>query len=288
VRFFNERIQNPDDLNSNVVLVTLDGKEIFLDPGVPFVPFGLLPWNETAVKGLRLDKDGGSWIEMPLTATVESRVERKCNLKLATDGTVEGKLTVTFTGQEALWRRKEERNEDDTGRKQFLEDEIKAAIPSGSVVELTNRPDWKSASPALVAEFDLRVPNWASTAGQRTLMPVGLFGGQEKRTFQHQTRVHPLYFAFRHKSEDDVSIELPANRQVSSSPQPVRENRQILDYRSSSEVENDSLRLKRELTVSTLFVEAKHYAIVQSFFEVVRSGDEEQIILTPVKKMAAQ
>ena len=288
VRFFNYRTQNPAELNSNVVLVTLNGKEMFLDPGTAFAPFGLLPWSETAVKGRRLDKDGGTWVETPLTETAESRVERKGNLKLATNGTLEGKITVTFTGHEALWRRHEERNEDEAARKQFLEDEIKADIPSGVVVELANRPDWNSASPTLVAEFDLKIPGWASIAGQRAVMPVGLFGGQDKRSFLHQTRAHPLYFGFRHQSADDITIELPTNWQVNSSPQPVRENRKVLDYASSSESKNGSLHLNRQLTVATLLVETQHYGAMQNFFEIVRTGDEEQIILTPVKKMAAQ
>jgi hypothetical protein len=288
VRFFDYRIQNPAELNSNVVLATLNGKQMFLDPGTAFAPFGLLPWSETAVRGLRLDKDGGTWIQTPLAETAESRVERRGNLKLATNGTLEGKMTVTFTGQEALWRRHEERDEDDAGRKQFLEDEIKADIPSGIVVELTNRPDWNSASPTLVAEYDLKIPGWASIAGQRAVMPVGLFGGRDKWIFQHQTREHPLYFDFRHQSADEVTIELPPNWQVNSSPQPTRENRKVLDYASSSEVKNGSLHLKRELTVATLLVEARDYGTVQNFFEIVRTGDEQQIILTPVKKMAAQ
>jgi hypothetical protein len=287
-RFFDYRIQNPADLNSNVVLVTLNGKQMFLDPGTAFAPFGLLPWSETAVKGRRLDKDGGTWVQTPPTEAEESRVERKGNLKLAANGTLEGKMTVTFTGQEALWRRHEERNEDDAGRKQFLEDEIKADIPSGIVVELANRPDWNSASPTLVAEYDLKIPGWASIAGQRAVMPVGLFGGQDKRTFQHQTREHPLYFAFRHQSADDVVIELPPNWQVSSSPQPTRENGKVLNYASSSEVDNGSLHLKRELTVAALLVETKYYGAMQNFFEIVRTGDEGQIVLTPVKKVAAQ
>jgi hypothetical protein len=288
VRFFDYRIENPAELNSNVVLVTLDGKEMFLDPGTPFAPFGLLPWSETAVRGRRLDKDGGTWVETPLTPAAESRVERKGTLKLATSGTLEGRMTVTFTGQEAMWRRDEERNEDDTARKQFLEDEIKADIPSGIVVELANQPDWRSASPTLVAEYDLKIPGWASIAGQRALMPVGLFGGQEKRSFQHQTRTHPIYFIFRRQSADDVTIELPANWQVHSSPQPVREIGKVLDYASSSEFKNGSLHLNRELTVATLMVQAQYYSALQNFFQTVRTGDEAQIILTPVKKMAAQ
>ena len=93
-------------------------------------------------------------------------------------------------------------------------------FPAASDVELSNRPDWNSASPTLVAEYDLKVPGWAAVAGQRAVMPVGLFGAQEKRTFQHHDASASALLRFPHQSADDVAIELPPNWQVSSSPKP--------------------------------------------------------------------
>ena len=136
---------NPNDLNSNIVVVTLDGKDLFLDPGTALVPFGTLPWWETEVSGLRITKDGGEWVTTPRSEP-KNRARSESLLKLTSSGTLEGKLTVTYTGQEAWWRRLEEHDEDDADRKQFLEEQIKADIPSGSEVELVNRPDWDSAS----------------------------------------------------------------------------------------------------------------------------------------------
>jgi hypothetical protein len=85
-----------------------------------------------------------------------------------------------------------------------------------------------------------------------------------------------------------VTIELPVNWQVSTSPPFLRENRKVLDYASSSEFKNGSLHLNPNLSVATLLVEAKYYGTMQSFFEIVRTGDEQQVILSPLKKMAAQ
>jgi len=110
--FFNPQLMNPNQLNGDVVLVKLNGKEVYCDPATAFAPFGLLPWPETAVKGLRLDKEGGSWVTTTLPPSSDSRIERKADLKLTETGSLEGKLTVTFSGLEALWRRIEERNED--------------------------------------------------------------------------------------------------------------------------------------------------------------------------------
>jgi hypothetical protein len=288
VHFFNANVMNPYDLNSNVVVVTLDGKELYLDPGTPLVPFGALPWSETGVPGLRLAKDGGTWINIPLSHSKDSRTERNARFKLTSSGTLEGRVTVTYTGQEALWRRLEERNEDDADRKQFLEDQIKSDIPSGAEVELSNRPDWDSASQALVAEYTLKLQGWAAAAGQRSLLPIGLFGAQEKRAFQHAARIHPLYFNFPHQSEDRVSIELPANWQVSSVPKPRSVDRASLVYSASTEGKNGSLLLNRTLTVDAMLVSTKYYPTVQDFFQAVRAGDEEQVILLAAKNAAGR
>ena len=102
--FFNPYLMNARDLNTCVVHVNLGDKSVYLDPGVPFMPFGYLPWSETAVKGLRLNADGGQWVNTTVPASAESRVERKAAMKLES-GTLEGKVTVTYTGLEASWRR---------------------------------------------------------------------------------------------------------------------------------------------------------------------------------------
>ena len=60
---FQPKAMNARQLNSNVVMLKLDGKPVYCDPGSALAPYGLLPWGETGVVGLKLDKDGGSWVE---------------------------------------------------------------------------------------------------------------------------------------------------------------------------------------------------------------------------------
>src|SRR5207248_312048 len=143
-------------LNSSIVMVSLGDKDVYLEPGIPCTPFEMLPWYETAVRALKLDKEGGRWVNTPLPAPAASRIERKAQLKMDANGTLSGKLTIRYSGLEAAWRRLEERNEDDTDRKQFLEDQLKQTVPSGIKVTLTNTPDWAGDDEPLVAEYDLQ------------------------------------------------------------------------------------------------------------------------------------
>ncbi len=277
--FFNPKSEQSGKLDTVIVLVKLNGKDLYLAPGSPFTPFGLLPWAETGIQGLRLDKDGGTWIRTPLPLSSESQIQRTTKLKLSETGDLEGKLTVTYTGLEAMNRRLEERNEDDVARKKHLEDSLKQQIPGTAELELTNTPDWAGTDTPLVAELNLKISGWASSAGKRTLLPVGFFSAHEKHIFEHANRTHPIYFEYPYQKADDVTIELPTGLQVSSMPLPQDKDGHIVAYDLKIEGNKDTVHLTRKLTINFLLLEQKYYPSLRTFFESVRSGDEQQIVL---------
>jgi hypothetical protein len=280
--FFQRNNMRSRDLNTYVAVVKLNGKDTYFDPGSAFTPYGLLPWPETGTTGLKLDKDGGTWVQTPNPESSASRIERKADLKMTNEGSLEGKLTVTFTGLEALWRRVEERNEDEAHHKKSLEDYVKETIPATIEVELINKPEWNSSAPSMAAEYSLKVPGWVAGAGKRALFPVGLFSGPEKHMYEHSTRVHPLYFRFLFEKTDDVRIELPLGWQVSSIPQVQNNDAKVVAY--SLKVENDkgSLHLERHLRCNLTFLEQKYYGALRNFYQSVRNGDDQQIVLQPL------
>ncbi|HKI00103.1 MAG TPA: DUF3857 domain-containing protein [Candidatus Sulfotelmatobacter sp.] len=279
--FFNSKLMLGGRLDANVALVKLNGKDLYFDPGGAFTPFGMLEWSETGVQGLRLDKDGGSWIQTTLPNSSESQIHREAKLKLSDTGDLEGELTVTYTGLEAMYRRREERHEDETARKKFLEDSLKEQIPAAAELELTNKPDWSGSEEPLVAVLNLKIPGWASSAGKRAMLPVGFFTAHEKRIFQHANRVHPIYFEYPYEKLDDVTVELPPGWQVSSVPPPQTQDAKLIVYNLKVENSGGKVRVVRKLNLDILFLPADKYPALQNFFQLVRTGDEEQILLQP-------
>ncbi len=279
--FFSPKSMEPGKLNSNVVLVKLNGKDLYFDPGAEFTPFGLLEWPETGVVGLRLDKDGGAWIQTTLPAASESRMERKADLKLTDTGDLEGKLTVTYTGLEAMYHRLDVRHADDVARKKFLEDHLQFQVPAAIEAELVNQPDWSGSETPLVAEFDLKIPGWAANAGKRIVLPAAIFTEVEKHIFEHANRVHAIYFEYPYEKLDDITIELPSGWSVSSVPPAKAQDGHVVVYSMKVENGKDTLHLTRQLTVDFLLLEPKYYGALRNFFQAVRTGDEEQIVLQP-------
>lgn len=151
----------------------------------------------------------------------------------------------------------------------------------GAEIELVNKPDWASSAPTLAAEFALKVPGWVSAAGRRELLPVGLFGAAEKHVCERTVRVHPLYYQYKFQKVDDIRIELPAGWQVSSLPQAVTRDVILATYNSKVENEKGTLHLERLLKSELISLGQEHYEMLRGFYQTVRNGDEQQVVLQP-------
>lgn len=282
--FFTPKTMERWKLNTAVVLVKLDGKDLYFDPGAEFNSFGMLTWSETGVPGLRLDRDGGTWIKTTLPDASASHVEHLAHFKLTDNGDLEGKVTVTYTGLEAMYHRQDVRNADDVTRKKFLEDRIRGQIPGVAQAELISKPDWSSSDTPLTADFNVKVTGWASLAGKRTIMPAGVFSAGEKRTFEHENRVYPIYHHYPYEKDDDVTIELPEGLQASSVPAPQTRDGHVMYYRLTAENNKTTVHLTRQLKVNFMYLEAKYYPALRDFYQFVRTGDEEQVLLETAAK----
>ena len=279
--FFNSDNLNSRLLSYRIVQVKLDGKDLYLDPGCAFLPFGTLDWPETTVNGLRVDKDAGTWIQTPIAPSSESRLVRKAALKLDAQGNISGKVTVTYTGLVCLRRRQAEMHEDDAHRKTYLEQNVQTWIPVGSDVDLASKPDWSSSSREMVAEFDVKIPGWASAAGRKALMPVGVFGNAEKHMFEHAERTSQIYFSFPYQLADDVTIQLPPGWKVTTVPNAEKQDLGAFAFESSVENKNDAVHLTRSISVNNVYLDVKNYPTIRAFYQYVKSSDEQQIIVQP-------
>lgn len=285
--FFNPKTMQSEKLDNNVVLVKLNGKDLYLDPGVVFTPFGLLTWSETGVAGLRLDADGGTWIRTTIPEPSQSRVERVGKLKLSDTNDLEGKLTVTYTGLNAMYHRMERRNSDEVERKKALEELVTSQIGVPAEAELTNKPDWASSETPLVAEFNLKIPNWASNAGKRIVLPAAIFTAGEKGVFEHANRVHFIYFDYAYEKTDDLTVELPPGWQVSSVPAPKNQDEKVVAYNLKVEQSPGAVRLTRKFTVDALLADPKYYTTFRNFFQAVRTSDGMQLVVQPAEAQSS-
>ncbi|MBI3663347.1 MAG: DUF3857 and transglutaminase domain-containing protein [Acidobacteria bacterium] len=277
--FFDSNLPDARHLNTNVVEVLLGSKKLYLDPAAAFCPFGMLPWPETGVEGLRLDGTGGKMVKSPSPNSKDALTERRATLRLEPDGALKGRVEVTFEGHEALRRRLATQDDDEMARRKNLEDECSAWLPAGATVKLESVTGWNSSEAPLKAEFSLEIPGYAMVTGRRLLVPAAVFDAYGKHPFQHGKRRHAVYFSHPWQSLDDLTLELPTGYRVESVPAPRRGQFSYGSYEIIRESKESKLRVRRRLVIEGYFIPLENYGPLKNFFDTVRTGDEEQVVL---------
>src|SRR5208337_5483591 len=95
----------------------------------------------------------------------------------------------------------------------------------------------------------------------------------------NSNRTYPIYFEFLAQKLDDVTIELPAGWQISSLPNPQNQDLHVVGHAFSAENNKGTLHLTRKFDINILMMDVKYYGPMQSFFQIVRTGDEQQVVL---------
>jgi Domain of Unknown Function with PDB structure (DUF3857) len=279
--FFNKARMQASEMGFTAVGVKTSNGELLLDPGGYLAPFGFLPWEETGVPALKLDKQDGTWFQTKLGSSETTQIRRQADLRLSADGSLEGKLTVVYSGQQAFAKRIDQMRADEAGRKAALEDEVKSYIPVTSQVELINQPDWTSAVPTLTAEFDIKVPGWAVMGAKHCTIAAGLFGNSEKGLFEHADRTNAIYFEYPYGLIDEIKISLPEGWKVEALPKPTTVDLKAAKFTFGSQGSETAIVLKRELRIEFVLMDRKFYPTVRSFFQTVQSEDGQQLTLQP-------
>jgi hypothetical protein len=278
-KVFEKNLPDSRQLDSDVADIQVNGKEVYLDPGTKFCPYGFTRWIKTSTEALKLDKRSGGFIRIPAAPQDKAVIYRTANMALSEDGSAKGDVTVNYTGGEALERRLDAFVTDEAGRKKNLEDELKTWLPNGATVRMTGAEGWEATNESLVAHFTVEITSYASAAGKRLLLPSYLFQAKQKDAFKSAERKFPIYFPYAFAEVDTITIKVPAGRSLEGAPPQQQAGLPYALYSNTSEFDGTQLVTKRELRVNGIWFPQKDYAQLKDFFNKVQSGDEQQAVL---------
>ena len=276
---FTPETQDSSELRSDIVWVKAGGKEYYLDAGEKYTPFGALPWFETNTQGLRLSGHGGDMITVPLAVSSGATIVRHADLTLNADGSASGKITVDFTGEDGAYRRREGLEEDETGRKKTIEDEIKSWLSSGTTFELADITNWDQSDQPLHAEGTVKLAVFATAAGRKLLVPADPFFTRQVRQFERQTRTNNIYFDYPYEETDDVKFHAPAGYAVQAAPKAQKLDQGAALYEIAATQQPDGIDVTRHLVVNGVLFAKDAYPVFRSFFNTVKANDQSAFVL---------
>jgi hypothetical protein len=290
---FDFDLLDPSQLESMIVWVKAGGTDYFLDPATLFCPFDLLPWPESATKGIVVtdrpyninipanrssNPEPHVLINTPPPTKDKAMMERAAELAIGPDGGIEGSLNITFWGQEALARRLAARSLNEEARKKSLEDEVKGWLTATTTAELQGQVNWEESERPLHAMLRLKIPEFASVTGRRILFHAGFFA-KELRYFETGTRNHDIYFPYPFQKRDDITWKLPPGYNVMNLPAKMELNTQFGMYSLNIHGEDGRIRSNRLFTSVSLHVPVANYWALRAYFNQARQTDQGQIVL---------
>ncbi|HLH09077.1 MAG TPA: DUF3857 domain-containing protein [Terriglobales bacterium] len=277
-RIFDKGYLSHNQFDAQLAIVQLDGKDVYLDPGSKFAPYGLVNWRYTSSGGMRQSANGVQFGESPAPSYMQAITKRLVRLALKDDGSAEGTLAVMFAGQEAIIRREDGSRTDEEGRKKMLEDEARSWLPGNAQVTLTKAPKWDDIESPLIAEFKISTP-MAVSAGHRWMIPVDILQVNETAMFPHAERVNHVFLNYPFRHIDDIGITIPANMSVETLPKSEDVKLAYAVCHTERSQQGQQIISKRDLAVADMAIPVTEYKQLKTFFDKVKSVDDEQAVL---------
>ena len=268
-----------EQLTDDLVWVHAGSQDYYLDPAARYFPFGLLPWYETEVRGIRVDKHGATMANTPDPASPDATIVRKGDLEIKNDGSIGGTVQVDFTGLRAAVAREDERKEDETGRIKYFEDQIQSWLPVGSVFRIAKIENWENTEQPVHVEGTLSMPSFGSGATQRMLMPLEVFQPSQMGDFAAEKRVNSVYFHYPYEEIDDINFHMPLGYKVQSLPAEGKVNAGPISYDISAVAQTDIVEVKRHLVIGSVLFTKDNYPILRQIFGIVRTDDNSRMVL---------
>jgi len=286
-----------DQLNDDVAIVNVGGKDQFFDPGQPFCPFGDLAWKHTMTQGLRQTENGAETATTPAASYKQSRTDRVAALTLDDHGIATGTVTLTFLGSPALqWRQRYLLGDAESLNHEF-ENTLQQMMPGGMEIKVKAMQNVDDYEKPLIVNFDVKGAI-ASSAGKRVLVPADIFVSSAKPTFSHEKREQAVYFPYASTTLDLVRVTFPAGYTIESAPPSENIPYKYKDKATGHDMTSAAYELKTEQTPNSVLIRrtvlmgdilftTDQYPGLYSFFSKFEARDHEPTVLKPAAQTAS-
>jgi hypothetical protein len=279
LEIFDPNYLDLDQLDDLLVVLHVDGKDIYLDPGQKLCPFGQLAWNHTLAGGL--EQNAKAPVYTPPNRTMDSITAHSADLTIDTLGGVTGTVKIMMNGPRALhWRQLGLTNDPEEVKRQFGES-LHELLPQGVAGELASMQGLDISTGYLSAT--VKVTGQLGTAtGKRLMLPGFFFStGAHAQFVAEEKRTAAVDLHFAEQIIDDTIYHLPTGFTVESSPKPVQlpwpdHAAMVVKTAPGAGV----IDIKHIFARAFVILDPKEYSALRDYYQKVAANDQQQLVLT--------
>jgi Domain of Unknown Function with PDB structure (DUF3857) len=283
--FFHPSMANERLVHLGIIGVKVGDKWKFFNPGVKFLPYGMLVWYEEDTWALIVSDKQFGWENTPYTAFENSETKRTGKFNLTEDGTLEGEVTMEYTGQPAVIYRLASYDDGHEKLEESFQKEVKQNLTTADVsnISIENVTD---ASKPLIKRYKVKVPNYAQRTGKRLFLQPGYFEYGVPALFSSSTRKYDLFFHYPWSENDSIEITYPKGYDLDNADAPGKmsdpQNIGSLDINIKVDKATNTLLYTRNFHFGgdghTLF-KAESYQPLKELFDSFQKSDSHTVTL---------
>jgi len=251
------------------------------DPGGKFYDFGELDWIHQGTTALIASKKEAVFHVTKVASTGATRTKQKADFELMADGSLVGAVSATFSGHEnaRLKRRLIKIGEEE--QREFIERLIIDNLSDAEVREIVIE-NVESISQPLAIQFDVTIPRYAESVGDRLFFQPSVFRKNATPAFSESHRVTDMFFPFRISELDEISIKLPEGYELENPSAPKSfDFAKVIKYDVALKMnrKKHTLMYSRSVDFSGLFFPAKYYKEIKRLLDDKHRQDQHAITL---------
>jgi hypothetical protein len=264
-----------------IVVLTIDGNEITLDPGQKMCPFQTLHWKHAGTVGIRQSAKIRGTTNSPAQTYADNKLNRIADISLDLNGAATGDLRFIITGQDALyWRQLALENDESEVKKQF-DHWLEPMTPQGIEANVDHFTGLDNPDVNLVAVIKMH-GDLGTTTSKRLMLPGNFFEARGSHPFvDQQKRLEPVDMHFAAIVNDKVVYHLPAGFSLEGTPQDSKiswEGHAV--YGAKAIPAQGQITVARSLARAFTTATPEEYNDLHDFYQKIAVADQQQLVLT--------
>lgn len=277
LHIFSSQKPDTEQLDSVLIVLSLDGKEVVLDPGAKMAPFGTLHWSHAAAGGIAMGANGR--VENIVTheqSAVENNDLRVGTLTVSGEGNIGGALKVAFTGQKALELRQMAVRSGTEAVRAQLNQELALAVPEGVQASVEQFGGMDDSNRQLVAV--VRIHGKLPVSQGKVQIPRALFAAAGKNPLpEDPARTLPIDMYYPSQAQERITWTLPTGFSAEVPQDTVLRYEDGAAFQLHSKVEGNSVLNARLLAIQFTLLEAARYNALRDYLQKVTDADRGQV-----------
>jgi transglutaminase-like putative cysteine protease len=282
LRVFSAQYMDNVQLDTVLVALKIDGKEVVIDPGTRMAPFETLHWAHAGAGGVAMNSSNKAEIIVtPLQRNTDNSTLHVGTLNLSPQGAVSGSLKVAFIGQRAIELRQLALKSGPETVKAEINKIIAQEVPAGIQASVDHVAYLDDPSRQFLAVIPVS-GSFSKNADGRIVLPRMFFEAQEKNPFpQESSRELPIDMRYPAQEQEQITYVLPAGFSLERTPSDAdlkwQEN---AAFQLRTKVEGSSVTDARILARGFTLLDAKDYDGLHDFYQKVIAADQQSLVLS--------